>query len=457
MAIARRQTTTQVRVDDSGTLSVTFPAALLPGSLVTIEASYYPGGDDGAATVDGVSAPWVAETANYGDVRTKLHTLRVPSAGPGVNVITFPSTGWGAIIAQEWTGVADPAPVYIGNREANGAIPDDAYVDYPDLDQSGCLIIALAGNNRSDGTGYWGAPDGYTLGLDICDWSGASSGASAYAVVESTAGARISWNVPPSPDGYANTAVIIFAPAAGAVEGDVGLSEESSSAQAPGGEKGAAVDLSEETSSPRALSGVKSAPVGLAVDTSTARVLGGVKSVLVGLATFVSDALELVGFKLKGVGLATTLEKVPGRVDPNARSIVLKLPAESRLFVVSRERRVVTVARENRIISPSKGQGSMYSVADKDPSDVLFYTFDWGAKWLGPNETIVSSTWTISGEDEELATPDGDEFEPFATETTTRICLGGGTDGKSYTVTNRITTSDGQQVERSFIIYVREQ
>jgi hypothetical protein len=42
------------------------------------------------------------------------------------------------------------------------------------------------------------------------------------------------------------------------------------------------------------------------------------------------------------------------------------------------------------------------------------------------------------------------------TGTAATVWLSGGTAGTDYTVTNRITTSAGRQVDRSFILYVRE-
>jgi hypothetical protein len=90
----------------------------------------------------------------------------------------------------------------------------------------------------------------------------------------------------------------------------------------------------------------------------------------------------------------------------------------------------------------------------KDPDATLDYGFDWeapadeGGPYLESAETISASVWTV---------PDGlTEVSDEADDTTTKVWISGGTAGNSYTVSNKITTSEGRIDERSFVIIVGE-
>ena len=82
----------------------------------------------------------------------------------------------------------------------------------------------------------------------------------------------------------------------------------------------------------------------------------------------------------------------------------------------------------------------------KDPNDVLDYVFDWSA-WLD-TDTISTSTMTA----ETGITIDSDSN----TTTTATVFLSGGTAGRTYRVTNRITTAGGRTKDKSMIIEVGE-
>jgi hypothetical protein len=78
---------------------------------------------------------------------------------------------------------------------------------------------------------------------------------------------------------------------------------------------------------------------------------------------------------------------------------------------------------------------------------VLDYGIDW-SEWLTTGETLTVSTWTVpSG-----ITKDSDQ----RADTSTKIWLSGGTAGESYTIANKIETSDNRTDERSFEIMVEE-
>lgn len=83
----------------------------------------------------------------------------------------------------------------------------------------------------------------------------------------------------------------------------------------------------------------------------------------------------------------------------------------------------------------------------KDPDAVLDYDRDWST-YLEEGETITSSTWTV---------PDGLTEEPGGThsDTVAKVWISGGTVGKSYVITNEITTSEGRIDDRSIKIKIK--
>lgn len=81
----------------------------------------------------------------------------------------------------------------------------------------------------------------------------------------------------------------------------------------------------------------------------------------------------------------------------------------------------------------------------KDPDAVLDYSIDW-SDWLG-SDTISTSTWEVDSG----ITEDSNSN----TDTVTTIWLSGGTAGKKYELTNRITTTGGRTDDRTIIIVVR--
>lgn len=86
--------------------------------------------------------------------------------------------------------------------------------------------------------------------------------------------------------------------------------------------------------------------------------------------------------------------------------------------------------------------------AIKDPQAVLDYIFDWSA-WLA-GDTILTQTLTAD---------DGitiDSSVVGGENTTVTTWVRGGTAGKSYRVTSRVTTVGGRTDERSIVILVRD-
>lgn len=79
----------------------------------------------------------------------------------------------------------------------------------------------------------------------------------------------------------------------------------------------------------------------------------------------------------------------------------------------------------------------------KDPDDVLDYSFDW-SQWLATNETI--STFTA------LPSPGITVNSTSNTVSITTVWLSGGTAGTPYTVTHRIVTNQSRTVDRTMTI-----
>jgi hypothetical protein len=86
---------------------------------------------------------------------------------------------------------------------------------------------------------------------------------------------------------------------------------------------------------------------------------------------------------------------------------------------------------------------------EHDPNDVKDYTLDWGARRLAASETIVTSTWVVPSGITKASDTD--------TDTTTTVWLSGGTAGVHYTLTNRVTTSQGRTYDWSFVVQVVDQ
>lgn len=87
----------------------------------------------------------------------------------------------------------------------------------------------------------------------------------------------------------------------------------------------------------------------------------------------------------------------------------------------------------------------MNDVEAKDPDEVKYYAFNW-TNHLNTGATVSTSTWTTTG----LTNGSASVASPL-----TQVLLSGGTAGTNYTITNRITTSDGETLERSGTLRVR--
>jgi hypothetical protein len=97
--------------------------------------------------------------------------------------------------------------------------------------------------------------------------------------------------------------------------------------------------------------------------------------------------------------------------------------------------------------------GSAY-VATKTPAEIDDWQINWATRGLG-TDTIASSHWSVDQASEGVTTDLGIN-SPTPTigspATTTTVWLSGGLAGRSYLVTNIVTTSGGRSLDESFIV-----
>ena len=100
--------------------------------------------------------------------------------------------------------------------------------------------------------------------------------------------------------------------------------------------------------------------------------------------------------------------------------------------------------------------GFVGNVIKKDPDAVLTYGVAW-KDWLN-GRTLASAAWIVpdgltKGAESVNATPmTDDNGVSHPANTVATVSLSGGTHGQSYTVTCRITTTDGEVDDRSIVI-----
>jgi hypothetical protein len=85
---------------------------------------------------------------------------------------------------------------------------------------------------------------------------------------------------------------------------------------------------------------------------------------------------------------------------------------------------------------------------EKDPVEILDYFFDW-SDFLGPLDTIATSTWAVSGTDAVLTVGSQTYNASLVT-----AWAASGTLGVSYDVSNTITTLQGRTAKRTARIVV---
>ena len=86
----------------------------------------------------------------------------------------------------------------------------------------------------------------------------------------------------------------------------------------------------------------------------------------------------------------------------------------------------------------------------KDPNAVLDYGREWD-DWLVPGDAVQSAAWTVTGPDSSL-TLANDEING----TTCTVWCAGGTEGRAYVITCRVTTTAGRIDDRSTRIRIEQ-
>lgn len=88
-----------------------------------------------------------------------------------------------------------------------------------------------------------------------------------------------------------------------------------------------------------------------------------------------------------------------------------------------------------------------YQIKEKDPDEVKTFTVSWSNE-MNSGDTVSTSTFTVSSG----ITKDSESN----TSTSGAVVLSGGTAGSVYTITNQVVTANGETLEKTFQVYVRE-
>ena len=88
----------------------------------------------------------------------------------------------------------------------------------------------------------------------------------------------------------------------------------------------------------------------------------------------------------------------------------------------------------------------------KDPAAVLDYAIDWGAEYLGVDDALTESSWSVDPDEAGGVVVVESSFdERFAT-----VQAGGGNAGRLYRLANRVVTQTGRADERSIMLRVEQ-
>jgi hypothetical protein len=88
----------------------------------------------------------------------------------------------------------------------------------------------------------------------------------------------------------------------------------------------------------------------------------------------------------------------------------------------------------------------------KDPEAVLDYAIDWGAEYLGPDDILAESSWSVDPDEAGGLVIVGTSFgDRQAT-----VQAGSGAVGRIYRLANRVVTQSGRADERSIVLRVEK-
>lgn len=96
------------------------------------------------------------------------------------------------------------------------------------------------------------------------------------------------------------------------------------------------------------------------------------------------------------------------------------------------------------------------SMNPKAVYDEKDYGFKYGPKWLSAGDTISASTWEIRDAATDAVSTDLEIISSTVIDSnkTSQIWLKAGVKGKTYKVTNKVTTAGGRKMELSFLLPV---
>lgn len=87
----------------------------------------------------------------------------------------------------------------------------------------------------------------------------------------------------------------------------------------------------------------------------------------------------------------------------------------------------------------------------KDPDALLDYAVDWGADYLA-GDALASSSWSVSPDE-----PGGVSIATSACDLlTSSVQVSGGEPGKTYRLSNLVTTASGRRDSRSVVLRVEK-
>jgi hypothetical protein len=87
----------------------------------------------------------------------------------------------------------------------------------------------------------------------------------------------------------------------------------------------------------------------------------------------------------------------------------------------------------------------------KDPGATLDYSVDWGTDYLS-GDSLATSDWTVEPVEAAGASIASSRFD----ELVATVEVGGGTPGRIYRLTNRVTTLSGSEDSRSIMLRVEK-
>ena len=88
----------------------------------------------------------------------------------------------------------------------------------------------------------------------------------------------------------------------------------------------------------------------------------------------------------------------------------------------------------------------------KDPAAVLDYAIDWGADYLGEDDILTESAWSVEPDETGGVQVVGNNVG----DTVSTVQASGGIAGRIYRLSNQVTTLNGRTDERSIVLRVEK-